>query len=239
MSAIPDPQTHLLVIDDDDRIRSLLKKYLSGQGFRVSTAANAAKARKLMQTLSFDLLVLDIMMPGETGLELASSLRDSSKIPILLLTAKGEASERIEGLRVGADDYLAKPFEPEELVLRIQAILRRSMRVELDGQLLVFGDWRFNPATGDLRGEAGRVSLTDSEANLLRALAKTPGEPVSRLTLSRDTDAAERSVDVQMARLRRKIEIDPKNPRFLQTVRGAGYRLLARPEFAGDRDQPT
>jgi len=122
------------------------------------------------------------------------------------------------------------------MVLRIHAILRRSMRLDLEGSLLVFGDWQFNPATGGLEGKNGRVALTDSEANLLRALAKTPGEPVSRLNLSKDTDAAERSVDVQMARLRRKIETDPKNPRFLQTVRGAGYRLLARPEFAGDRD---
>ncbi len=239
MSREPDPEIHLLVIDDDDRIRSLLKKYLGREGFRVSTASNAAKARKLMKTLSFDLLVLDIMMPGETGLELTQSLRQETNLPILLLTAKGDASERIDGLRVGADDYLPKPFEPEELVLRILAILRRAHRVDLDGALLVFGDWKFNPATGGLQGADGRISLTDSEANLLRALAKTPGEPVSRLNLSKDTDAAERSVDVQMARLRRKIEVDPKNPRFLQTVRGAGYRLLARPEFAGDQDQPS
>ncbi|PHR62023.1 MAG: DNA-binding response regulator [Robiginitomaculum sp.] len=239
MSREPDPEVHLLVIDDDDRIRSLLKKYLGREGFRVSTASNAAKARKLMKTLSFDLLVLDIMMPGETGLEFTQSLRENSNLPILLLTAKGDANERIDGLRVGADDYLPKPFEPEELVLRILAILRRAHRVDLDGALLVFGDWKFNPATGGLQGADGRISLTDSEANLLRALAKTPGEPVSRLDLSRDTDAAERSVDVQMARLRRKIETDPKNPRYLQTVRGAGYRLLARPEFAGDQDQSS
>ncbi len=234
MSQTPDPEIHLLVIDDDDRIRSLLKKYLGGQGFRVSTAASAAKARKLMATLRFDLLVLDIMMPGETGLDFTQSLREETDLPILLLTARGEAEERIEGLRLGADDYLAKPFEPEELVLRIGAILRRSLRLDLEGSLLVFGDWQFNPASGELRGEDGRISLTDSEANLLRALSKNPGEPVSRLSLSKDTDAAERSVDVQMARLRRKIEKDPKNPRFLQTVRGAGYRLLARPEFASD-----
>jgi len=231
----PNLENHLLVIDDDDRIRDLLKKYLSGHGYRVSSAANAEKARKLMKTLHFDLLIVDVMMPGESGLELTRSLREQGNLPILLLTARGDASERIEGLRLGADDYLAKPFEPEELVLRIHAILRRSLRFELDGSVLIFGDWKFNPATGELKGEHGRVSLTDSEANLLRALAKTPGEPVSRFSLSKDTDAAERSVDVQMARLRRKIEIDPKNPRFLQTVRGAGYRLLARPEFAEDQ----
>lgn len=235
MSKPVDPETHLLVIDDDDRIRSLLKKYLGKQGFRVSTAANASKARQLMNTLSFDLLIVDIMMPGQSGLEFTQSLRKTSNIPILLLTARSEADERIEGLRLGADDYLGKPFEPEELVLRIQAILRRSMRVELDGSLLVFGEWKFNAATGGLDGENGRVALTDSEANLLRALAKTPGEPVSRLNLSYDTNAAERSVDVQMARLRRKIETNPKNPRYLQTIRGAGYRLLARPEFASDQ----
>ena len=230
-----DFENHLLVVDDDNRIRSLLKKYLSSHGFRVSSAANAYKARKLMETLHFDLLIIDIMMPGESGLELTNSLREQGNIPILLLTARAEANERIEGLRLGADDYLVKPFEPEELVLRIQAILRRSLRFELDGSILVFGDWKFNPATRDLQGPGGRVSLTDSEANLLSALAKTPGEPVSRLSLSEDTDAAERSVDVQMARLRRKIEADPKNPRFLQTVRGSGYRLLARPEFAEDQ----
>ncbi|MBL4596889.1 MAG: response regulator [Robiginitomaculum sp.] len=239
MSRPPDPETHLLVVDDDDRIRNLLKKYLTQQGFRVSTAADATKARKLMKTLSFDLLILDIMMPGESGLDLTNSLREKNNVPILLLTARGEAEERIAGLRVGADDYLSKPFEPEELVLRVQAILRRSMRVELDGSILVFGDWRFNPATGGLDGANGRIALTDSEANLLRALAKTPGEAVSRLSLSRDTDAAERSVDVQMARLRRKIEENPKNPRFLQTIRGAGYRLLARPEFATDQDSSS
>jgi len=232
-----DPEIHLLVVDDDDRIRSLLKKYLGSKGYRVSTASNAAKARKLMKSLNFDLLIVDIMMPGESGLELTGSIRNETNIPILLLTAKSEADERIEGLRLGADDYLGKPFEPEELVLRIAAILRRSMRVELDGSLLIFGDWTFNPATGALDGANGRVSLTDSEANLLRALAKTPGEPVSRLNLSQDTDAAERSVDVQMARLRRKIEDDPKNPRYLQTIRGAGYRLLAKPEFPGDQGQ--
>jgi len=155
----------------------------------------------------------------------------------LLQKHAGLAERHKQMLALGADDYLGKPFEPEELVLRIAAILRRSMRVELDGSLLVFGDWTFNPVTGELNGTKGRISLTDSEANLLRALAKTPGEPVSRLNLSQDTDAAERSVDVQMARLRRKIEDDPKNPRYLQTIRGAGYRLLAKPEFPDDQEQ--
>lgn len=229
-----EPENHLLVVDDDDRIRLLLKDYLSAQGFRVSTAADAARARKLMGAMSFDLIVLDIMMPGETGLELTRAIREDSSIPILLLTARGETEARIEGLKVGADDYLPKPFEPEELVLRIHAILRRSARPELDGAALVFGPWRFTPSTGILQGEEGRVSLTNAEAKLLSALCRAPGEAVTRWNLSRDTEAAERSVDVQMARLRRKIEEDPKNPQFLQTVRGSGYRLLAHMELPGE-----
>ncbi len=228
MSTAEQEKVHLLVVDDDDRIRSLLKTYLSQHNFRVSTASNAAKVRRLLKTLTFDLVVLDIMMPGEDGISLTKFIHETSTIPVLLLTARGEPDERIEGLRAGADDYLSKPFEPEELLLRIAAILRRQRIHTHDGSRLDFGPWQFTPATGELTGPEGRISLTDSEARLLAALAKRPGEAFSRTALSRDTSVAERSVDVQMARLRRKIEENQRHPQFLQTVRGEGYRLLAR-----------
>jgi two-component system, OmpR family, phosphate regulon response regulator OmpR len=220
-------KAHLLVVDDDDRIRSLLKTYLSKHQFRISTASDAAKVRRLLQTLEFDLVVLDIMMPGEDGLSLTRFIRHAGTLPILLLSARGSPEERIEGLRAGADDYLAKPFEPEELLLRIDAILRRQRTHYADGASLCFGDWCFTPQTGELTGASGRVALTDGEVRLLAALAKRPGEAFSRQDLSRDSGAVERSIDVQIARLRRKIESNPRHPQFLQTVRGAGYRLLA------------
>ncbi len=221
-------KAHLLVVDDDDRIRALLKTYLSQHNYRVSVAANAARVRRLLKTLAFDLVVLDVMMPGEDGISLTKFIHETSEMPVLLLTARGEPSERIEGLRAGADDYLGKPFEPEELLLRIGAILRRQQVYAVDGAELCFGPWSFTPATGELTGPQGRVSLTDSEARLLAVLAKRPGEAFSRENLSRDTAGIERSVDVQIARLRRKIEDNPRHPQYLQTVRGAGYRLLAQ-----------
>lgn len=219
--------THLIVIDDDDRIRDLLKRYLTRQGHAVTTAPDAAAARKLFQTFSFDLAILDIMMPGEDGLSLLKALREEgNQTPVLLLTARGQADDRIEGLRLGADDYLPKPFEPEELALRTSAIIRRSHvppppeEIEMSGLV-------FEPAKGLLTGPSGNVRLTDSELQLLTTLARQPGEPISREALaSESSNGTERSIDVQVTRLRKKIETDPKNPIHIQTVRGIGYRLM-------------
>ena len=220
-------ETHLLVVDDDDRIRELLKQYLSRHGHSVTTAPDAAAARKLFQTFSFDLAIFDIMMPGEDGLSLLKALRDEgNETPVLLLTARGQASDRIEGLRLGADDYLPKPFEPEELALRTSAILKRShvppppTEIEMSGLV-------FEPAKGLLTGPSGNIRLTDSEHQLLSILSKNPGEPVSREALAAQTsNGTERSIDVQVTRLRKKIEPDPRNPIHIQTVRGIGYRLM-------------
>ncbi len=220
--------THILVIDDDDRIRGLLKTYLGRQGYHVSVAANAQKARKMMAGLQFDLMVVDVMMPGEDGISFTRALSPDDGAPILLLTARGAPDERIEGLRAGADDYLAKPFEPEELLLRIEAILRRSKPPLDETMSLVFGPWHYTPASHELTGPQGRVPLTGAEARLLNALAKTPAMVVGRSALSRSFATSERAIDVQMARLRRKIEADPRHPQHLQTLRGAGYRLMAR-----------
>jgi two-component system phosphate regulon response regulator OmpR len=219
---------HILVVDDDDRIRDLLKRFLSREGYRVTVASDAESARRLMGTMAFDMAILDVMMPGEDGLSLLSGIRDgvSRETPVLLLTARGEASDRIEGLKRGADDYLAKPFEPEELSLRCAAILRRSHKeappeeVEMSGLV-------FNAARGELKSGDDRVRLTDAELQLLTALAARAGEPVSREELAQITSAGmERSVDVQVTRLRRKIEPNPKEPIHIQTVRGIGYRLM-------------
>jgi two-component system phosphate regulon response regulator OmpR len=219
---------HILVVDDDDRIRDLLKRFLSREGYRVTAASDAESARRLMGTMAFDMAILDVMMPGEDGLSLLSGIRDgvSRETPVLLLTARGEASDRIEGLKRGADDYLAKPFEPEELSLRCAAILRRSHKeappeeVEMSGLV-------FNSARGELKSGDDRVRLTDAELQLLTALAARAGEPVSREELAQITSAGmERSVDVQVTRLRRKIEPNPKEPIHIQTVRGIGYRLM-------------
>ena len=221
---------HLLVVDDDDRIRGLLKEYLARAGFRVTTAQDAATARRLMETLDFDLVVLDVMMPGEDGFSLTRALRARSgaagKTPVLLLTARGSSSDRIEGLSLGADDYLAKPFEPKELLLRIEAILRRAGERPATQGRLTFGDFAFDLERGELfKGEAP-VRLTEAEAQLLKRLAVNAHTPVDRLELARDTaDVSGRAVDIQVTRLRRKIEDDPKTPRYLQTVRGIGYLL--------------
>ena len=221
---------HLLVVDDDDRIRDLLKEYLARAGFRVTAAAGGGPARRLMASLDFDLAVFDVMMPGEDGFSLTRWLREqkgpAGRTPVLMLTAMGEPASRIEGLRQGADDYLAKPFEPEELLLRIEAILRRAQdRPSADGPISM-GECRFDPDRGELVCAGEPVRLTEAEVALLRHLARTPHEPVERLELARGTvDPSGRAVDVQVTRLRRKIEADPKQPRYLQTVRGIGYRL--------------
>lgn len=218
---------HILVVDDDDRIRDLLKQYLTRQDYRVTAAANAASARKLVATLDFDLAILDIMMPGESGLDLLASIRRQGvNSPVLLLTARGDTADRIEGLKRGADDYLAKPFEPEELALRVAAILRRTHvepvpdEVEMSGLV-------FNPKRGELFEGEKRVKLTEAELQLLTSLASRAGEPVSREELAANSPGStERSIDVQVTRLRRKIEPDPKQPIHIQTVRGIGYRLM-------------
>jgi two-component system phosphate regulon response regulator OmpR len=221
---------HLLVVDDDDRIRELLKAYLTRAGFRVTAAPGGAAARRLMETLDFDLAVFDVMMPGEDGFSLTRWLRErsgpSGRTPVLMLTARGLAEDRIEGLKRGADDYLAKPFEPEELLLRIEAILRRANVRPVPGGALQLGRCRFDPGRGELTCDEAPVRLTEGEAILLKRLARSPHEPVDRLELAKETvDPSGRAVDVQVTRLRRKIEADPKAPRYLQTVRGVGYLL--------------
>jgi two-component system phosphate regulon response regulator OmpR len=221
---------HLLVVDDDDRIRDLLKEYLARAGFRVTAAAGAAAARRLMETLDFDLAVLDVMMPGEDGFSFTRWLREAggaaARTPVLMLTARGLAEDRIEGLKLGADDYLPKPFEPEELLLRIEAILRRANGRPAAGGAVSLGRCSFDPARGELVCDGEPVRVTEAEVSLLRRLARTPHEPVDRLELAHDAvDPSGRAVDVQVTRLRRKIEADPKAPRYLQTVRGVGYRL--------------
>lgn len=220
---------HLLLVDDDDRIRELLKRYLSQAGARVSAAADAAGARKLLESMDFDLLILDVMMPVEDGFSLAESVRRTSKVPIILLTARGLAEDRIRGLSIGADDYVPKPFEPAELTLRINAILRRTIANRGEApDLVTFGPFTFNSARGELTREGALVRLTEAEVALLRVLAARPGEVVSREELAKRTGAGlERSVDVQVTRLRRKTETDPRAPIYLQTVRGIGYKLAA------------
>ena len=229
--ALPDDAPHLLVVDDDRRIRDLLSRFLHGEGYRVTTADNAADARAKLGSLSFDLLVLDVMMPGETGFQLAKSLRESSAVPILMLTARAEADSRIQGLELGADDYVSKPFEPRELSLRIANILKRTITAPAPAiESVRFGEFRFHLGRGELwRGEEV-VRLTDRERDMLRVLAATPGETVPRMALAGNGGGAnERAVDVQVNRLRRKIERDPANPLFVQTVRGIGYRLVTSP----------
>ncbi|MGI8839874.1 MAG: response regulator [Caulobacteraceae bacterium] len=228
-SAAESEERHLLVVDDDDRIRGLLKQYLARAGFRVTAAADAVAARRLLEALHFDLLVLDVMMPGEDGLSLTGWLRGQEgplgATPVLILTARGLADDRIEGLTVGADDYLAKPFEPRELVLRIEAILRRVAAPPAAGRLQL-GHCAFDVGRGELFRDGEPVRLTGAEARLLRRLALAAHVGVARLELAAaGGDAGGRAVDIQVTRLRRKIEPDPVNPRYLRTVRGVGYML--------------
>ncbi len=224
---------HLLIVDDDERIRTLLQKFLIRAGFWVTTARDAAQARRLLAGLEFDLIVLDVMMPGEDGIALTRSLRTDLATPILLLTAKDETRDRIAGLEAGADDYLAKPFEPKELLLRINAILRRVPRssAQIGPKTLHMGPMRYDIERGELWHGQDPVRLTATESTLMKILAERANEPVSRANLVEKLGRAggtaqERAVDVQITRLRRKLEQDPKQPRFLQTVRGAGYMLV-------------
>ena len=223
-------QRHLLVVDDDDRIRELLKEYLAGRGFRVSTAADAAGARRLLAALRFDLLVLDVMMPGEDGFSLTRWLRARPGVagvaPVIILTARGQPDDRIEGLKLGADDYLAKPFDPEELVLRIEAILRRAASTGAEIRQIKLGRCLFDTVRGELTADGASIRLTESEANLLKVLATASHAAVDRFDLAGvNSDAGGRAVDIQVTRLRRKLEPDPSNPRYLRTVRGRGYML--------------
>lgn len=218
---------HLLVVDDDDRLRLLLKRFLSVGGYRVTTAPDAATARKFIHSVDFDLAILDVMMPEEDGLSLLASIRAESDLPVIMLTASEGLQNRIEGLQRGADDYIGKPFEPEELSLRIAAILRRSSRQEAAAPITMSG-LSFDVAKGELRKDDRRVYLTESETQLLVLLARNVGEPVSRRDLAEEGGlGSERSVDVQVTRLRKKIEPDPREPIHLQTLRGIGYRLIA------------
>jgi len=220
---------HLLIVDDDDRIRELLKEFLAREGYRVTGAAHAAAARRLMELIEFDLVVLDVMMPGESGLELTSWVRNKaqlSRTPVLLLTARGEPADRIEGLSRGADDYMSKPFEPKELALRIDAILRRTGVKPIMPREIKLGHAMFDLERLELTKDGAPMRLTEAEAQLLKTLALNAHAPVERMDLSPDTaDITGRAVDVQVTRLRRKLEVDPKNPRYLQTVRGVGYML--------------
>src|SRR3990167_9944235 len=210
---------HILLVDDDDRIRDLSKRFLTLKGFRVSAAPDAATARRLMEGMAFDLAILDIMMPGEDGLSLLAGIRKGPvrEMPVMLLTARGQTRDRIEGLRTGADDYLAKPFEPEELVLRCEAILRRSAKSAPPPDEVEMSGLVFNAARGELKSGDQRIRLTEAELQLLTVLARNAGEPVSREDLAVLTSAGlERSVDVQVTRLRRKIEPNPKEPVHVQ-----------------------
>jgi two-component system, OmpR family, phosphate regulon response regulator OmpR len=224
---------HLLIVDDDERIRGLLQKFLVRNGFLVSAARDAAHARRLLMGLDFDMIELDVMMPGEDGVSLTRGIRETSTVPILLLTARSETEDRIAGLEAGADDYLAKPFEPKELLLRINAILRRMPEPasqEAAPKLMTLGAVRYDIERGEMWRGDEMVRLTATEAQLMRIFSAKPGEALSRSRLveelGRDKgQAQERAVDVQITRLRRKLESDPKQPRYLQTVRGAGYML--------------
>jgi two-component system phosphate regulon response regulator OmpR len=225
---------HVLVVDDDSRLRSLLHRYLSENGFRVTGAADADEARRRLKVLAFDLIVLDVMMPGETGLELTADLRRSDRVPILLLTAMGEPEDRIAGLESGADDYLPKPFEPRELLLRIRTILRwvaGAPGAATSDIAVRFGDYHFDLRQDALYRGPVRIKLTEAETGLLRAFVERPNRPLSRedLLACNAVNGSTRTVDVQVTRLRRKMERDPKFPQYLQTVRGLGYVLKVGP----------
>jgi two-component system, OmpR family, phosphate regulon response regulator OmpR len=224
---LPDDAPHILVVDDDHKIRDLLARYLNEQGFRVTTAPDAECARASMRGLAFDVVLLDVMMPGESGLSLARDLKANSEIPICMLTARAETDQRIEGLEIGVEDYVAKPFEPRELLLRLKNILRRGKPVAPEAADEVrMGNHIFFIERGELKRGDETVKLTERERDLLRQFAQRRGTPIPRHELSNDdSTGSERAIDVQINRLRRKIESDPSNPVYLQTVRGKGYIL--------------
>jgi two-component system phosphate regulon response regulator OmpR len=222
-----DDAPHLLVIDDDMRIRTLLARFLGSYGFRVTGAASAEEARRHLAGMTFDLLIVDVMMPGESGVEFTEALRRSSAVPILMLTARAEIPHRVRGLEAGADDYLAKPFEPRELLLRVTNILKRGPQPARAPDSIQFGPFTFHVTRGVLKRGSEPVKITDRERDILRIFAARPGATVKRHEFLRFSNGGgERAVDVQINRLRRKIEADPSNPVHLQTTRGIGYRLL-------------
>lgn len=228
-AVLEDDAPHLLIVDDDERLRSVLRRYLVRNGFRVTEAKDAAAARAKLEALSFDLIILDVMMPGESGVTFLTDLRRESRVPVLMLTAMSEPADRIAGLEQGADDYLSKPFEPRELVLRLRNILSRNpapSSIE-PPMTLRLGDCQLDLVREELSRKGAIVHLTAGETTLLMALAKCAGQPLSRDALNAygRFNGTERTVDVQITRLRRKIERDPKFPRYLQTVRGTGYIL--------------
>ncbi len=222
---------HILIVDDDRRIRQLLASYLSQNAYRVTQAENASEARKAMAGLSFDAVVLDVMMPSESGLSFAKTLREEgSAVPVLMLSALGEAQDRISGLAAGSDDYLVKPFAPEELLLRLHNLLKRNQAAVPSVKSVRFGNCVFDMESGELIQRGERVHLTGREKDILRVLAAGRGQPVARNLLQpQSVDEAARAIDVQVTRLRQKIEDDPAAPRYLQTVRGLGYCLFAEP----------
>nr|WP_210274896.1 response regulator [Methylobacterium fujisawaense] len=224
---MPDEAPHVLVVDDDRRLRELLARYLTDQGFRVTAAASAAEARARAQSVVFDAMVLDVMMPGENGFDYARSVRETSRVPILMLTARSNPNDRVMGLEIGADDYLPKPFEPRELTLRLNNIIKRSARPRAAAaEAVTFGPFAFRVDRGELRRDDELIRITEREREILTILAMAGGANVEREQLAGPGGAAaERTVDVQINRLRRKTEVDPANPVFLQTVRGVGYRL--------------
>ncbi|MBA4132244.1 MAG: DNA-binding response regulator [Hyphomicrobium sp.] len=224
---LPDDAPHILVVDDDQKIRDLLARYLFENGFRVTTAADAATARAAMRGLAFDLILLDVMMPGESGLSLAQHLKSTSRVPVCLLTARAETEHRIEGLEIGVEDYVTKPFEPRELLLRLRNILRRGQPgPNAAADEIRMGPFTFVISRGELKRDDEAIKLTERERDLLRQFAQRRGTPIPRHELSNDdSTGSERAIDVQINRLRRKIESDPSNPIYLQTVRGKGYIL--------------
>jgi two-component system phosphate regulon response regulator OmpR len=226
MEPLFDDAPHILVVDDDQRIRDLLARYLFENGFRVTTASDAQGARSSMRGLAFDIIILDVMMPGENGLDLARDLKAISTVPICMLTARAEAEQRIEGLEIGVDDYDVKPFDPRELLLRLQNILKRGRAPSGPREEIRMGDFIFHVGRGELKRNEESIKLTERERDLLRQFAQRPGMPIPRHELaSDDSTGSERAIDVQINRLRRKIEIDSANPVYLQTVRGKGYIL--------------
>jgi two-component system phosphate regulon response regulator OmpR len=226
--SIPDNAPHVLVVDDDQKIRELLGRYLTEHGFRVTTASDAASARSGMRGLEFDVILLDVMMPGENGLELARDLKATRSVPICMLTAQADPEHRIAGLEAGVDDYIPKPFEPRELLLRLRNILRRATGPAGPSEEVRMGAFTFHVGRGELRQGEEAIKLTERERDLLRSFAQRIGTPIARHELSsEDSTGNDRAIDVQINRLRRKIETDPSNPVYLQTVRGKGYILYS------------
>lgn len=232
LKQVPDEAPHVLVVDDDRRLRDLLARFLGDHGYRVTTAANAAEADSRLSNLVFDAIVLDIMMPGENGFDFARRFRGTSNIPILMLTARADSADRINGLELGVDDYLSKPFEPRELILRLGNILKRTVVVETAQSgtrpdFVRFGPFIYGLARGELRQGEETIRLTEREREILTTLAEHASEQVPREQLAAQGSAInDRTIDVQINRLRRKIERDPADPLYLQTVRGIGYRLV-------------